>query len=73
MIAPQKQGTALVWKLNTKLNGVHEHPSRLVQVLFVKPSENPPEIAEMKRDGASFTQIASSGDWRVWRVSWAPR
>jgi hypothetical protein len=71
MIAPQKQGTALVWKLHLKLNGVHEHPSRLVRILFVKPAEDPPEIGEMRRAGASFTQIASSGDWRVWRVSWS--
>jgi len=72
MIAPQKQGTALVWKLHVKLNGVHENPSRQVRILFVKPGENPPGIEEMKRAGASFTQIASSGDWRVWRVSWPP-
>jgi hypothetical protein len=73
MIAPQKQGTALVWKLHVKLNGVHEHPSRLVRVFFVKPSEKPPEVDEMRRAGASFTQIASAGEWRAWRVSWAPR
>jgi hypothetical protein len=72
MIAPQKQGTALAWKLHTKLNGVHEHPSRLVQILFVKPGDNPPEVAQMRRAGAHFTQIASAGDWRVWRVSWPP-
>jgi hypothetical protein len=72
MIAPQKQGTALVWKLHVKLNAVHEHPSRLVRILFVKPSENPPEVDQMRRAGASFTQIASSGDWRAWRVSWPP-
>jgi hypothetical protein len=73
MIAPQKQGTALAWKLHVRLNDVHEHPSRLVRILFVKPSEAPQEVGEMRRAGASFTQIAASGDWRVWRVAWAPR
>jgi hypothetical protein len=72
MIAPQIQGTSLAWKLHVKLNGIHEHPSRLVQILFVKPGDKPPEIEEMRREGASFTQIASAGDWRVWRVSWPP-
>jgi hypothetical protein len=70
MLAPQPQGTALVWKLHLQLNAVYEHRSRLVRIFFVKPSEHPPELAGMRRAGASFTQIASAGDWRVWRVSW---
>jgi hypothetical protein len=70
LIAPGFNATATAWKLKTKIFGVSERPGRQIGVAFVKGQ--PPQLAGLQRMGATLTQVAADGQWRVLRVSWPP-
>jgi hypothetical protein len=68
LIAPNKNATALAWKLHVKLNAIAEKADRRAGVVFAEG--NPPALAQLRGLGARLTPLSSAGNWRVLKVDW---